>query len=87
MFIHYRNPHQQDVSTANERREEETIRLIRKLYNKNVSAIFKQLWKEGRMMDITRENNCLWDFFWVKNSWMEFRTIMELGKLLKKTFG
>jgi hypothetical protein len=39
------------------------------------------------MMDITRENNCLWDFFWVKNSWMEFRTIMELGKLLKKTFG
>ena len=24
MFIHYRNPHQQDVSTVNERRKEET---------------------------------------------------------------
>jgi len=23
MFIHYRNPHQQDVSTVNERRKEE----------------------------------------------------------------
>lgn len=34
--------YQQDVSTANERREEETIRLIRKLYNKKISAIFKQ---------------------------------------------
>lgn len=31
-----------DISTANERREEETIRLIRKLYNNKDSAIFKQ---------------------------------------------
>ena len=31
--IHYRKPHQQGVSTTNERREEETVRLIWERYN------------------------------------------------------
>ena len=41
--IHYRKPHQQGVSTTNERREEETVRLIWERYN-NIKNNRKLLW-------------------------------------------